>query len=185
MAAQCRLRISPSISELFEQACLPLCRSSFRIAGKILNFWTNLCLSKKWHGSFIMEKSERLRSGSWGGGIMLWEEEWVGKEACDSELGQIDEVSIQAQDVCWTWVSRARLLYLELHLLLQDVGSDSVVIVTPPHTPPLPDTCQMCWIPASLSCCDQWTCHMAEPTLGGCSRSDSYGCRSLIFQLIF
>lgn len=35
-------------------------------------------------------------------------------------------------------MSRARRLYLELHPLLQDVGSDCVVIITPPHTPTYP-----------------------------------------------
>lgn len=47
MAAQCRLGISPSISELLEQACLPWCHSSFKTIGKILNFWTNLLSLKE------------------------------------------------------------------------------------------------------------------------------------------
>lgn len=46
-----------------------------------------------------MEKSERVRSGSWGGNYVVGGRV-SGKEACNSWQGQIDEVSIQAQDVC-------------------------------------------------------------------------------------
>lgn len=99
MTGQRRLRISPSVSKLFEQACLLLCHSSFRTAGKILNFWTNLLSPKELTRQFNYGE---IREGEkWKGGrVMWWEEERVGKKLRIASKGRMDEVSTQAQDVC-------------------------------------------------------------------------------------
>lgn len=99
MTGQCRVRISPSISKLFEQACLLLCHSSFRTAGKMLNFRTTLLSPKE-----VTRKLNyrEIREGEkWKGGrVTWWEEERVGKKLRIASKGRTDEVSTQAQDVC-------------------------------------------------------------------------------------
>lgn len=83
MAAQCRFRISPSISELLEQVCLLCHQNSFRIARKILNFWVDLLSLKgvRWEFYYgeIREGEKWKLGGSYvvGGRVS-------GKEACNS-----------------------------------------------------------------------------------------------------
>ena len=75
------------------QSCLsrPVFHCVTAVSGPLGRSWISgliFCLSKKWHGSFIMEKSERVRSGSWGG-ITWWEEEWVGKKLAIASKGKL------------------------------------------------------------------------------------------------
>lgn len=83
MAAQCRFRISPSISELFEQACLSCHCSSFRIAGKISNFWIDLLSLKEVRWEFYYGKICEGEKWKLGGNYVVGGRVSE-KEACNS-----------------------------------------------------------------------------------------------------